>query len=141
MKNLILSLTLLAASCATVQPGNVPTPADGPVARTIERVLERTEGYIAQPPAGIELVPEMVEQVEAAIVVARSMAMQEEASGAMLAVTMGAIMELHDGLVMAALSAGELLDGELEAQIYLEDTARLRSLFQSVSIHEAALVN
>jgi len=141
MKNLLITLTLLAASCASVQPGNVPIDQDGPVYRTVERVLERTEGYMASPPGGIELDPAAVEQVEAAIVVARAMLNQPEASGAMLAVTMEGIMNLHDQLVMVALQAGELEDGQLEAEIYLEDTARLRSLFESVNIHASLVAN
>jgi hypothetical protein len=139
MKNLLLLIPLLITSCASVQPGNVPIDQDGPVYRTIERVLERTEGYMAQPPGGMEIDPVSVEQVEAAIVVARTMLNQPEASGAMLMVTMEGIMGLHDVLVMQALLAGELEDGQLEADILLEDTARLRSLFASVNIH-ASLV-
>jgi len=135
MKNLLISLGLVLASCASTTPGSVPIDQDGPVYRTVERVLQRTEGYIAQPPGGMELNPEAVEQVEAAIVVARTMLNQPEASGAMLAVTMGGIMDLHDNLVLMALQLGELPDGDLEAQVYLEDTARLRSLFESVNIH------
>ena len=141
MKNLLLALTMLAASCASVQPGNVPVDPDGPVARTIERVLVRTEGYIAAPPGGVELDAQIVEQVEAAIVVARTMTSMPETSGSMLLVTMGGIMQLHDNLVMVALSSGELLDGQLEADIYLEDTARLRSLFESVSIYASLVTN
>jgi len=139
MKNLLISLGLVLASCASTTPGSVPIAPDGPVVRTIERVIERVEGYIAQPPGELELNPEAVEQVEAAIVVARTMLNQPEASGAMLAVTMGGIMDLHDQLVLMSLQLGELPDGDLEAQIYLEDTARLRSLFESVNIH-ASLV-
>jgi len=141
MKNLLITLSLVLASCASVQPGNVPIDQDGPVYRTVERVLQRTEGYMAAPPGGIELDPASVEQVEAAIVVARTMLNQPEASGAMLAVTMGGIMQLHDQLVMVALSAGELPDGQLEADILLEDTARLRSLFASVDIYASMPVN
>lgn len=133
MKNYLLALPLLLASCASVQTGNVPTAADGPVARTIERVLERTEDYMASEEPPMEIPAEAQEQVEAAIMVARTMVLQPEASGAVLLVTMGPIIGLHDAMV----SMDGALD-QLEREIYLEDTARLVSLFESVNIHAEA---
>ena len=135
MKHLLLTATLLLASCASVQPGNVPV-ADGPVARTIERVLQRTEAYMASETPPFEMSPELRGQVEAAILVARTMLSLEEASGDMLLITMAPIMGLHDSLVMM-----DLLLDDLERPIYLEDTARLRSLFESVRIHAGLVLN
>jgi len=129
MKNLILVLPLLAASCVSAAPGNVPV-ADGPVARTIERVLQRTEAYMAMEEPPLPLPPEAAGQVAAAIEVARAMVLLPEASGDMLLVTMAPIMNLHDMMVAQDLS----LDS-LERDIYLESTARLRSLFSAVAIH------
>lgn len=130
MKNLLLAASLVLASCASTAPGSVPIAAEGPVARTIERVLSRTEVYMA---AEVQLIP-LTEQdrgvIEAAIMTARVMTAMPEADGDLLMVTMSGIMGLHDGYLMVDLS----LD-QLEREIYLEDTARLRSLFSSVSIH------
>ena len=135
MKNLLLTATLLVASCASVQPGNVPV-ADGPVARTIERVLQRTEAYMESEAPPFAIGEDVRGQVAAAIQVARAMALLEEASGDMLMITMLPIMGLHDNLVIMDLA----LD-DLEREIYLEDTARLRSLFESVRIHAEFFVN
>jgi hypothetical protein len=129
MKNLLLTLSLVLASCASVQPGNVPV-AEGPVARTIERVLVRTEDYMTMPEPPLPIPEAAYGQVEAAIEVARAMVLMPEASGDMLAVTMAPIMGLHDALVQL----DPALD-ELERAVYLEDTARLASLFDAVSIH------
>jgi hypothetical protein len=54
----------------------------------------------------------------------------EEVSGSMLLGTMSGVMDLHDTYIMV----DEDLD-QLERDIYLEDTARLRSLFDSASVH------
>ena len=43
---------------------------------------------------------------------------------------MAGLMDFHDAMVTLDVA----LD-QLEREIYLEDTARLRSLFQAVSIH------
>lgn len=128
MKNLLIIPVLALAACAS--PGMVPV-AKGPVARTIERVLLRTEAYM-EDPAVAEIVPaEVYERVEAAIKIARQMVLAPEANGALLLVTMSSIMLLHDQLVMR----DPILD-PLERAIYREDTTRLRSLFSSASIHQ-----
>ncbi len=139
MKKLLLAMTLAgAAACASPGPGLVPIEAEGPVARTIERVLSRTEAYMAMP-EGERPVPVSAQvegQVTAAIEVARAMALLPAASGDMLAVTMSSVMGMHDVLVQHDAS----LD-QLEREIYLEDSARLRSLFDAVSIHELVPAN
>lgn len=132
MKNLLLSLSLVLASCVSAAPGKVPIEQGGPVARTIERVLLRTEDYMTMPSPPIQLEEEVSDQVEAAIMVARTMVMLPEVSGDILYVTMAPVMELHDAYVMM----DPALD-ELERAIYLEDTTRLTSLFSAVSIHAA----
>jgi len=136
MKNLILAASLVLASCASTSPGSVPVAPDGPVIRTIERVIVRTEAYMD---AEVQLVP-LSEQdrsvIEAAIMTARVMTSMPEADGSLLLVTMSGIMGLHDSYLMLDLE----LD-QLEREIYLEDTARLRSLFESVSIHASLVAN
>jgi hypothetical protein len=132
MKKLILSLGLVLASCASVQPGSVPV-ADGPVARTIERVLVRSEGYLAMEQPPLPIPEEYRGPIEAAILTARTMTALPEVSGDLLLVTMGGLMDMHDAMVMS----DPALD-QLEREIYLEDTARLRSLFSSVDIHASA---
>lgn len=132
MKNLLIIPTLVLAACVST-PGSVPV-ADGPVARTIERVLERTETYMASETPPVPIGEEMRDKVAAAIEVARVMVLLPEASGDMLLVTMGSIMSLHDYMVR---NDSEL--DPLERDIYLESTARLRSLFESVAIHEPEL--
>lgn len=131
MKTLLIAPVLALAAC--VSPGDGLVPMEGPVVRTIERVLQRTEAYLVQPPNGFHISAEMAGQVKASILVARTMTSQPSADGAMLAVTMGALMSLHDQFVLVDLEL-ENLD-QLEAEIYWEDTARLRSLFDAVSIH------
>ena len=134
MKNIALTLsfafTLAIASCVGVQPGNVPTAPDGPVARTVERVLQRTEAYMAAEVPPLPIPAEAQGQVAAAVSTARTMLASPEASGDLLLMTMAPIMMLHDAMVNADAS----LD-QLERDIYLEDTARLRSLFESVNIY------
>lgn len=122
---------LVLVACATT-PSQVPVQ-NSYVSATIERVLVRTEAYMEAPT--IELDDGIQSQVEAAVMVARTMTALPEASGDLLLVTMAPIMSLHDMMVLADPD----LD-PLERDIYLEDTARLRSLFDSVSIH-SALVN
>lgn len=131
MKNLLIIPTLALAACVST-PTSVPI-ADGPVARTIERVLDRTQELMdAAPPAlGVE---EQRGPIGAAIKVARAMTLLPEADGDMLWVAMGSIMSLHDYLVAF------MVEDELEREIYLESTARLRSLFNSVAIHEPEAV-
>lgn len=129
MKNLLIIPTLALAACVST-PGSVPV-AEGPVARTIERVLERTETYMAMEAPPLPIDEEMRGQVAAAISVARAMVLLPEANGDTLVVTMSPIMDLHDVMVMH----DPELD-PLERDIYLESTARLRSLFESVAIHE-----
>ena len=136
MKNLILAASLVLASCASTSPGSVPTAPDGPVVRTIERVLQRTEAYMAAPEQLIPLTEQDRSVIEAAIMTARVMTSMPEADGSMLLVTMTGIMGLHDSYLMMDLS----LD-QLEREIYLEDTARLRSLFSSVNIHASLVTN
>lgn len=131
MKKLLIIPMLTLVACAST-PGSVQI-ADGPVARTIERVLERTEAYMATETLHAEITEELRGQVVAAIEVARTMLLMPEASGDMLLITMGSIMSLHDHMVMS----DPALD-QLEREIYLESTERLRSLFASVSIHEPA---
>lgn len=132
MKTLLLIAPLVLGACVT--PGSVPLDVDGPVARTIERVLQRTEAYMAMESPPVSLSVEMQEQVSASVEVVRAMLLLPEASGAMLLVTMAPIMDLHDWMVsMDPELAGE--EGQLEREIYLESTARLRSLFNSVNIH------
>jgi hypothetical protein len=134
MKNALLAVTLFTVACASA-PTSIPV-ADGPVARTIERVLDRTEAYMASPPPGATFAEGMPEQVAAAIMVARTMVLMPEVDGTVLAVTMGTIMNLHDGLVA--------IDSELDAlerTIYLEDTTRLRALFRVVDIHATVPAN
>ena len=134
MKNLLIAPVLALAACVSPGDGLVPIDNDGPVLRTIERVLERTEAYMASEELPGSAVPEETKaQVAAAIVVVRTMTVQPSADGAMLAVTMSALMGLHDQLVYEDLQL-ENLD-QLEAEIYWEDTARLRSLFDAVAIH------
>lgn len=130
MKNLLLTLSLVLASCVAVQPGNVPIEQDGPVARTIERVLVRTEAYMEMEEPPVVLEDEVKGQVAAAVLVARAMTMMPEASGDMLLVTMAPIMQLHDMMVMMDPALEQL-----EREIYMEDTKRLASLFSAVSIH------
>ena len=134
MKNLIpalaITLSLAIASCVGVAPGNVPVAPDGPVARTIERVLQRTEAYMGSEAPPMVIPAEAQGKVAAAIQTARVMTSQPEASGDVLLVTMSPIMTLHDSMVQADPSLEQL-----ERDIYLEDTARLRSLFQSVNIY------
>lgn len=133
MKHLILSLALAVplAACATVPPGSVPV-ADGPVARTIERVLDRTVEM------STEDALDFTEEVQAAADVARAVLLMPDVSGTTLLVSLAPLMNLHDQLVMQRAMDGRL--EQLEAEVYLEDTARLRSLFESVNIH-AALVH
>ncbi len=134
MKTLLIAPVLALAACVSPGPGLVPM--EGPVVRTIERVLQRTEVYLASeelPGSGI--MESARPEIEAAIIVARKMTLQPDADGAMLAVTMAGLMGLHDYLVYEDLQLGNL--EQLEADIYLEDTARLRSLFNAVSIHDA----
>lgn len=135
MKTLLIAPVLALAAC--VSPGDGLVPMEGPVVRTIERVLQRTEAYLEAPPEGF-LVPEEVKgQIAAAILVARTMTTMPEASGDVLIVTMAQLMDLHDQFVTVDWTNGELDD--LERDIYLEDTARLRSLFNAVAIHDAGL--
>ena len=124
----VLTFTTIAACMAL--PGSVPV-AEGPVARTIERVLSRTEAYMAMEEPPMPIPEDAQGPVSAAIVVARTMLSLPEVSGDTLMFTMDPIMGIHDMLVYEDTS----LD-ELEREIYLADTARLRSLFASVSIHE-----
>lgn len=136
MKNLLIAPVLALAACVSPGDGLIPIDVDGPVARTIERVLQRTEAYMASPPPGVELVAQNVAQIEAAIVVVRTMTAMPSASGAVLAVTMSGLMQFHDSMV----TMDPALD-DLERAIYWEDTARLRSLFDAVSIHEPSAAN
>ena len=129
MKNLLLIAPLVLGACAA--PGNIPLDADGPVARTIERVLQRTEAYMVMENPPVPILPQTPGQVAAAAEVARAMLLLPEASGTMLLITMAPLMDFHDMLV----SMDPALDA-LERAIYLESTARLRSLFNSVNIHE-----
>jgi len=127
---------LVLASCATTSPGSVPVSPNGPVARTIERVLQRTEAYMGMEEPPFAISEEQLGPIEAAIMTARVMTSMPEADGSLLLVTMSGIMGLHDALVMA----DPALD-QLEREIYLEDTARLRSLFESVNIHASLVAN
>ena len=127
----VLTFTTIAACMAL--PGSVPV-AEGPVARTIERVLSRTEAYMAMEEPPMPIPEDAQGPVSAAIVVARTMLSLPEVSGDTLMVTMSAIMNLHDEMVWMDTT----LD-PLERDIYLEDTARLASLFASVAIHQPAL--
>jgi hypothetical protein len=134
MKNLLISLSLVLASCASTSPGSVPV-AEGPVARTIERVLSRTEAYMEKEEPIVPISEEVRKQVSAAILTARVMTSLPEVSGDVLTFTMRPIIQLHDAFVRA----DDTLE-QLELEIYLEDTARLVSLFQSVNVH-ASLSN
>jgi len=134
MKTLLAAPLLALAACASPGPGLVPVEADGPVAHTVERVLDRVEAYITSEDPPLEISAEVRGQIEAAAQAARTMLSMPSASGDMLLVTMGALMELHDQLVKADLMRGGL--DPLEADVYLEDTKRLRSLFDAVSIHQ-----
>ncbi len=132
MKNLRLLLpVLMLVACATT-PSQVPVQ-NSYVSATIERVLVRTEAYMEAPTVDID--EGIKSQVEAAVMVARTMTAMPEASGDVLLVTMSPIMSLHDVMV----TADPDLD-PLERDIYLEDTIRLRSLFNSVSIHASLSV-
>lgn len=131
MKTLLIAPVLALAAC--VSPGDGLVPMDGPVVRTIERVLQRTEAYLEAPPEGFLVPEERKSQIEAVILVARVMTARPEASGDVLLVTMSQLMSLHDQFVTVDWTNGELDD--LERDIYLEDTARLRSLFDAVRIH------
>ncbi len=130
MKTLLIAPVLALAACISPGPGLVPVGVDGPVARTVERVIGRVEVYMAAENPPFVLDAAASAQVAAAAGIARVALSGESASGAMLFVTMKPIMDLHDALVIA----DQNLD-QLETDIYLEDTARLRSLFDSVSIH------
>ncbi len=130
MKTLLIAPVLALAACVSPGDGQVPLDADGPVMRTIERVLQRSEAYLAAPPPGVALDAKTVEVVEAAILTARTMTAMPSASGAMLYTVMAALMDFHDSMVWK----DPLLD-PLERDIYLEDTTRLHSLFDAVSIH------
>jgi hypothetical protein len=130
MKNLLLAPVLALAACVSPGDGQVPIDVDGPVLRTIERVLQRTEAYLVQPPEGVELAEANVAIIEAAVLTARTMTVMPSADGAMLYATMAGLMDFHDAMLSLDLE----LD-PLERDIYLEDTARLRSLFQAVSLH------
>ncbi len=132
MKNLLLALTLGLASCAST-PGEISVAPEGPVSRTIERVCARTEAYMASESPPMPIPEEAQGPVAASIAVARAMTGAAEVSGDMLLVTMEPIMQLHDAMVQA----DQELD-DLERAIYLEDSARLRSLFQAASIYQAA---
>ena len=134
MKTLIAAPLLALAACASPGPGLVPVEADGPVVRTVERVLERVESYVTSEDSPLEVPAEALGQIEAASEAARTMLAMPAASGDMLLVTMEGLMNLHDQLVMADLMRGGL--EQLEADVYLEDTERLRSLFNAVSIHQ-----
>ncbi len=138
MKTLLIAPVLALAAC--VSPGDGLVPMEGPVARTIERVLQRTEAYMASEDLPGSVYPDDVKaQVEAAILVVRTMTVLPSADGALLAVTMGALMSLHDSMVWEDLQLGNL--DQLEADIYWEDTKRLTSLFDAVAIHEPASDN
>jgi len=128
MKHLLIALSLALASCAGVQPGNVPI-AEGSVARTIERVLDRTEAYAAEDSL------EFDREVAVSIEHARSVLLVPEASGASLRSYLAPLMSLHDLLVSERGADGRL--EQLEVDVYLEDTARLRSLFDAVNIYAA----
>lgn len=132
MKNLLIALSLVLASCTSVKQGNVPV-ADGPVARTIERVLDRTEAMSAED--GLEF----DYQIQAAADIARSVLLSPEASGTMLLVSLSPLMELHDQLVVMRGMDGRF--DQLEVEIYLEDTVRLRALFEAVNIHASLVAN
>lgn len=136
MKNFLIAMSLVLASCTSTMPGSVPIAPDGPVARTIERVLVRTEAYLADPELHQPITLEQREVIEAAIFTARTMTQMPEVSGDLLLVSMAGLMQLHDALV----ETDPDLD-QLEREIYLEDTARLRSLFQSVNIHAELVRN
>jgi len=126
MKNLLLTLSLVLASCASTSPGSVPV-AEGPVARTIERVLDRTIQMSDED--GLEF----TDEVQAAADIARAVLLVPEASGVTLMVSLAPLLHLHDMLVMQRAAEGSL--EQLEVEVYMEDTARLRSLFESVNIH------
>jgi hypothetical protein len=134
MKTLLTAPLLALAACVSPGPGLVPIEADGPVVRTVERVLQRVENYVTSEDCPLEVPAEVLGQIEAASEAARTMLAMPAASGDMLLVTMGNLMKLHDQLVLADLMRGGL--EQLEADVYLEDTKRLRSLFDAVSIHQ-----
>lgn len=134
MKTLLIAPLLALAACVSPGPGLVPIEADGPVVRTVERVLERVESYVTSEDPPLEVPAEALGPIEAASEAARTMLSMPSASGDMLLVTMGSLMSLHDQLVLADLMRGGL--EQLEADVYLEDTERLRSLFDAVSIHQ-----
>jgi len=135
MKNLLLMLPLLVASCASTSPGSVPIAPDGPVSRTIERVLQRTEAYMEMESPPLPLPDEARGQIEAAIMTVRVMTALPEVSGDLLLVTMSGIIGLHDTMIQM----DPALD-QLEREIYLEDSARLVSLFESVDIRASVAI-
>lgn len=139
MKTLLIAPVLALAACVSPGDGLIPIDVDGPVARTIERVLQRTEAYmVSDVLPGSSIPAESKAQVEASILVVRTMTLQSSVDGAMLAVTMSGLMLLHDQMVWEDLQLGNL--DQLEAEIYWEDTIRLRSLFNAVSIHTPEII-
>jgi hypothetical protein len=112
----------------------VPVEADGPVVRTVERVLDRVERYVTRGDPPLEVPAETFDQVKAVSEAMHKVFAMPAASGDMLKLVMEDLMYLHDMLVKADLVRGGL--EQIEADVYLEDTERLRSLFDAVSIHQ-----
>lgn len=120
MRTLTVALgALTLTACAALQPVMIET--DGAVGRTVERVLDRHDAYVA---ADESLEDSTAALAESALV--RGLLELPEVAPSSLDGALSPVMVRHDVYV----SDDASLD-ELEREVYLADTQRLRDLLEA----------
>ena len=122
------SVVLLLAACAGA-PYMVET--EGALQRTVERVVTRHDGYVSRDDLGVDGLSDALGESWDLL----SLSRQPEVSGSRLAAKLAPVAERHDAYV----SADADLD-PLERDIYLQDTASLRSILATAEGYESQAI-
>lgn len=118
MKNLLISLSLcVAAACAT--PGMIPM--EPVVTRSIDRVLTRHDMYVNTDPTILE--GDMLVYLLESQIVRFTVDGQDEVDAEFLLILLTPVMDRHDAFIN-----GDPGLEQIERDVYLNSTARLRSL-------------